>query len=477
MSKRLIALGAALFASVAPIHTNARVTGFYVGIQGGVDLAQFKLYDGTSHQGTSATWADTKGTQYGDNNETGDGTPATVTIPSVTKASDDFEATPEYIYKVRPAGEIFIGYNYQVGSNFVVGVEVKGGLTFGSHKYSASTRLPDLTCYTRSDDGTTLVDSSDKQDLAYFKGQYKPTQFELDTKFSGDLSLRLGCVVPGTDGRLAVFLRGGVGFVRQELTFKQASGDLYYEAIVNAALRGAKMAVAGAETDGAFVSAALMHDLLYVTWPFTYIDKRHDGAQNQAAIIAAIDGVIDNTPGNDPRDIGAGEIARFLLKEGATAEYGLVDQARGKIKDLEANETKSRFTCHVGGDLEYHFANGLFVRASYTFKYIKGFFAEKSQNVTSLTKAEAGAAVAAAVQNGAIDRFLKNLWYGSDGRQVVLDDQQMGVVKNLLVQGIPGVYDDCPDSLSLGSLNTKVGTHEKSFSHQFTFGIGFKFCM
>lgn len=141
MSKRLIALGAALFASVAPIHTNARVTGFYVGIQGGVDLAQFKVYDGTSHQGTSATWADTKGTIYGDHNETGDGTSATVTIPSVTKASDDFEATPEYIYKVRPAGEIFIGYNYQVGSNFVVGVEVKGGLTFGSHKYSASTRL------------------------------------------------------------------------------------------------------------------------------------------------------------------------------------------------------------------------------------------------------------------------------------------------------------------------------------------------
>lgn len=476
MNKKLVALGAALLASTAAVQ--ARVTGFYVGIQGGIDLAQFKIYDGTSHTGATMSHKVDPGSKY--SGVDADGTTVTAAVPSIIKASDDFEATPEYVYKVRPAGQIFIGYNYQIGSNFVIGAEILGGLTFGAHKLASAVLVPNLTCYTRLEDKKSLIESSNSRDQEYFKGKYSSTQFELDTKFSGDLSLRLGCVIPGTDGRLAIFLRGGVGFVRQELTFAQKSGDLYYETIMNAALKAAKACGASQTTPGGKVSASYLQETFYVAWPFLgdcadYTSDATETATYKTAEAERNAAIGDNA---DARSAVLGPLVEHLVVNASTAEYGLVDQAKGKIKISDVNETKNRFTWHAGIDGEYHFANGLFVRASYTFKYVKGFFAEKSQEVKSLTKDEVKTVVKEAVTSGVFDRFLKEQWRNGTDRKLIYDDEgTLNKIKGVLAAGIGSGYESCPDQVSLGTLNTKVGTHEKSFSHHFTVGVGFKFCM
>lgn len=531
MNTKLIALSAALLASTAPV--NARVTGFYIGVQGGIDLAQFKVHDGTSHAGGTMTHKTPTKASYpvkmidgdypaggphgftseNDNRSTdpyiyGSDQEVSAACPSVLAGSDDFEATPEYVYKVRPAGEIFVGYNYQVGSNFVVGVEIAGGMTFGSHKFDNAALVPDLTCYVlnKNDSKKSVTPSSDANDKEYFHNQYRATKFELETKFTGDLSLRLGCVIPGTEGRLAVFLRGGVGLARQELTFNQKSGPLYYEAIANAAYKGAAAQVYKeyatfdnttvwgqyegdnrSDKAGRATTASFMRDATYLSWGLDGIAGSYDEngttvTEIQNAFTALASG---NAQAGKAAIMWLDMASTYLLENATTGTYMLQGAAKTKLGDVDLNETKNRFTWHAGIDGEYHFANGLFVRASYTFKYVKGFFAEKSESVVSLTKEENKAIAKSAVTDGLFKDFLANVKVKTTGESDKLvtwiEEPSKNVAYNytnvatLLGTEYANKYDYVPDQLSLGTLNHKIGTNEKSFSHNFSFGLGFKF--
>lgn len=528
MSKKLIAFGAALLASTASVQMNARVTGFYVGIQGGVDVAQFKIFDGSSHQGCTSSVSYAAGSRISAPSGIpgadasaeiySNGAPVSIPTPSVLTGRDDFEATPEYLYRVRPAGEIFVGYNYQVGSNFVVGAEIRGGLTFGSHKFDGSVRVPDLTCYELTgEDSTTYGPTADD----FYQNQYRKTKFELDTKFTGDFSLRLGCVLPGTDGRFAVFLRGGVGLVRQELTFSQDSGALYREAAVNAAYKGVSAEMRkyrvelkkgghtlgdgtntfGDEAANGYLVCARVREFPNLNYPYTgdvqgglslpaplYGNSIGTSAGALAADVQTWIG------GGNPADTqqafyAVAAAATYLLDASITETYGLTDISKRKTVLSEQQETKNRFTWHAGLDGEYHFANGLFVRASYTFKYIKGFFVEKQTKIDSLTSQEIKQSLSSAVDGGTFDKWFKGsvsvataadntalMYPFADGGALALGNAG-SAVRTAIAQLMEDQLSDPQGSLELGTINTKVGTNEKSFSHQFTLGVGFKFCM
>lgn len=478
MSKKLLALGAALLMGTS--MAESRVSGFYVGVQGGMNLAQFKIFDGSSHEGTTATYTSPGKTSYAQNGtvntwikvEEGNTQAVSFNVQSVLGNNDAFEAT-EYIYKVRPMAQFFAGYNYQIGSNFVVGLELKAGAVFGAHKFDGSAKVNDLTSWSVED--TKIINKENP----YYKGNNRPTTFELKTKFTGDASLRLGYIVPGTEGRLAFFLRGGIGIARQELTFKQTSGDYYQEAIMQSFMSGAKakkMELKGtlpgsSATDRAlYVGACYAFENAYMSWK---IKKTANWG---------IDVRLNDTKANilnklkDPNNTGADtytELSDLFAATYCTDSKGL--SVSGILANPDLNETKNRLTGHAGADLEYHFASGMFVRASYTFNYIKGFFAESSAKSRTLNKNE----VKQIIKNsdGAIAAFIKAL-EGTDS--MVFTNEVPGndfanACENF-EKRLYTTFDQFPqDGINAGTMKYKVGTNKKSFSHDFSLGIGYKF--
>ena len=448
MNKKLLLLGAA-FALTGINNADARISGFYVGLQGGMNMNHFKIFDGTSHKGTDVSHTFGAAASYGGINL--NNYKQTIAMPDMVIENEDFEATSEYQYKVRPSGSVFVGYNYQIGSNFVVGLELSGGAVFGEHKFVGHGKTPNLKHFSVSATNTLVEKTPFAESLEH--------SFEVKTKFFGDASIRLGYVLPGTDGRLVLFARGGAGLTNREITSSLKDSQRFYsEGMFDGFYRSASTIVKANMVGGAtpaqqaeFASAMAMSDPCYFAYKLESMglngySKTYTATTNADLAVELIQDVLLNGDSSDK------------LLAGLYA----IDA------DLSAEETKTKWSWHAGADLEYHWANGAFVRASYTFKYLKGFFAEKSVDVSTPDKTKLIAAFKTQIDNGALDILVSNAKLQGGGANAITPAN--------LYAAVDSEFAGIPDGkLNIGKLNYKVGTGDKSYSHDFSVGIGYKF--
>lgn len=531
MNKKFLLLSAA-FAMVSATAGNAKVGGFYVGASGSGNLAQFKIYDASSHtEGkqnfttkageadetliirlpsagaengekisgyyhTGAAVKDASGKITGVGRSIAD--TATITTRSIL-AEDENNVAEETIYKVRPAAKIFVGYNYQIGSNFVVGVELSGGMTFGAHKYSGDIKVPDLIHFKTGPNNDACYDR-DKYPRSSIK-----TDIELKTRFDGDLAVRLGYLIPGTDGRLALFLRGGVGLINRELKVQLASIDPYVLAagasghadqkvqtqqIHNVAGKGAgsgDFVTVYAENGG-----AKMHALMNAKVALDLMCGYTGYVKNYGAALIDFTGIGDRTSGNLNIDSQQNkELMYSLLADQFLANARTYDTLYydNSFNPDSASKSETKFTWHIGADAEYHFASGLFVRASYTFKYAKGFFAGNSIPLKTYSKQKCEELVEKMRTDGLFFGFIADGKYqeGNVSNPLInpvanaatfVPNSNEGIKQAAakMANAIKGKLEMMPaDGVSLGTLNSKLGLGDKSFYHEFSIGFGFKF--
>lgn len=521
MNKKFLLLSAA-FAMVSATAGNAKVGGFYVGASGTGNFAQFKVYDASRHEEgkqnfttkageadktviiklfstgangkkisgyyhTGAAVKDASGKITGVGRSIAD--TATITTRSIL-AEDEKNVAEETIYKVRPAAKIFVGYNYQIGSNFVVGVELSGGMTFGAYKYSGDIKVPDLIHFKTGSNNDSFF-GNDKYPRSSIK-----TDFEMKTKFDGDVSLRLGYLIPGTDGRLALFLRGGIGLINRELKVQLASIDPYVLAAGASAHADQKVQtqqIHNAAGKGAgnndFVTVysgdggAKMHALMDAKVALDLMCGYTGYVKNYGA--AEIDFTGIGTRPNNVLDYANNKELTYTL---------LADQFIGNARTYDnlyydnlfnpnsASKSETKFTWHVGTDAEYHFSSGLFVRASYTFKYAKGFFAENSIPLKTYSKQKYEELVNKMQKDGLFFGFIADGKYKDGGTTSVLttfignNNEAVAEAEAGMAKVIKSKLATMPtDGVSLGTLNSKLGLGDKSFYHEFSLGFGYKF--
>lgn len=533
MNKKFLLLSAA-FAMVSATAVDAKVTGFYAGVSGTGNFAQFKVYDASRHEegkapltipGEEYARIDEPTINSGVNAqvinykiETGDQSSVTMVAKSILEG-DKNNIAEDTIYKVRPSAKIFVGYNYQIGSNFVVGVELAGGMAFGAHKYSGVVDIPELKNWGTSSNNLSVKEKDPVKDKTV------RTDFEIKTKFDGDFSVRLGYLIPSTDGRLALFLRGGVGLINRELKVHQNSVDTYLLAAVDAAGADVKSGISQrhhARTEPANSTIKKSNPASGVNFPnweaalqivplsflryytnlmkgFTGYLKGNDAAAKLAGdmnvIINKVQGCADAKAALDAVCLPITELILANAKTNKDLYY------KDKIEAPSMNKSETKFTWHVGADAEYHFASGLFVRASYTFKYAKGFFAEASTALKGLNKADARAVIDESFESGngkysqfgkfiinatskndlfvasslaqdaqSVQRILGRAQSNLNDDTLAIKREMIDVVKRELIERIERMPD-----LSLGTLNSKLGLGKKSFYHEFSLGFGYKF--
>lgn len=502
MNKKILLLGAA-FMGIASLPSEARIGGFYAGVQGGIDLAQFKIYDGTKCDPATVTGDPTFGRIHVHTYDTGittttyirpneSATAAASVTGSAFCSGSDGNIGVDTTYKVRPAGAIFLGYNYQVTPNVVVGVELVGGMTFGTHTYEGPIKLQPLTHHTASVSSGTLSTTGPST----YPTAYSDMKFEMDTKFVGDASLRIGFVLPGTDGRFAVFARGGVGFQNREIKAHLGNLDPYVLAASAAFHAAAKQdefnankaarTAAGAGDNHCSINAGdgtpeqKALKLGYVNKMISYLSLRAAAAGNVASKMPKNAYVVVTPEGENlaSTDI-VGQSEAALANQQRIALH-MLDNMQGtdtlsspgamQMGNISKSETK--FTWHVGGDLEYHFASGLFVRASYTFRYAKGFFVEgdtalKTRAKFNITKPD----VAAWLQG--------QMFTNADGTKTAPGVTLLAAQLSTAADAILAVANSACQSVqsyTIANLKSRYGTGDKSYHHEFAVGIGFRFC-
>lgn len=524
MNKKFLLLSAA-FAMVSATAGNAKVGGFYVGASGSGNLAQFKVYDASSHTENKVTHnikvpndgsyrarvSETRANEQGPvlvNYVLGPGQNGSAIMETKSiLSSDENNIAEDTIYKVRPAAKIFVGYNYQIGSNFVVGVELSGGMTFGAYKYSGEIDIPALKNFGTDSSGTKVIEKTP------IKGKAVHTDFEMKTKFDGDFSVRLGYLIPGTDGRLALFLRGGVGLINREIKAHQNSVDPYLSggreaghASVKSQMRAIhnKTAVKDKVSNNTCADLALNQNMVPLSELKYFLDLMNGftgylkGNEAAASLLAPnseiVKAVANAATPKEAWNTICLPITQFIIGNSKTnKDLYYKDQ----IEAPSMNKSETKFTWHVGADAEYHFASGLFVRASYTFKYAKGFFAEASTALKGLSKEKAVKVINDSfdTSGGSYSQFGKYIINAVDSKgapivdAIVNDSTASGKLgltttdkiyelkKGLMdhvEQGLKDVIDRMPD-ISLGTLNSKLGLGKKSFYHEFSLGFGYKF--
>lgn len=500
MSKRLLAASAAFLLAAT---TNARVTGFYVGVQGGVDLKQLKIFDGSSHITGKTTHKLPKGKSYTYDAASGaqlfmteEHTETLTGTSSALSGSEDFEATP-YAYLVRPSASLFIGYNYQIGPSFVVGLEMKAGLTFGAHKFDGYAKCGAVTqygtegsiadgAYKADETGTSkyrIKTESSSEDSYYADMNKFATQAEVKNIFVGDLSLRLGYVVPGT--RFTVFARGGIGFARQEFTFKQTgAGAYYYEAAFQAIQADAKVAqknaliaarqAAGDKWDG----KAAIKDVAEAN-KFVVLSNIRDGAYFVWALEKCLDpssGFVWDREKNADQAGLPEEIAYFFLDTLATVSHGLNDVCKAEAKKIDPSlsEKKTVFTWHAGFDLEAGVTENLFVRASYTFRHYKKTSIEaQSSEMLGMTSNEMNKLMASDAAKSVVHQLVTGA-KDSAGDLLFGSKKDIDTKTNEVFAKLQDTFGSVPEKgTSAGHINHKIGY--KNYGHEFSLGLGYRF--
>lgn len=497
MSKKLLIMGAAFaMGTCAPRLTEAW-TGFYVGIQGGLDLKQIKIYDGTKHTPGSTTHTVKKGVgvtydaDKGYQAITTKDTTGTLNCKSSALAgSDDYAATP-WVYLLRPSAYLMVGYNYRISSLFIVGVEARAGVTFGAHKYDGFTKAGSVSMYgtkgsipsDTKQEATkyTIKTYSEKEDSYYADANKFSTQVEVKTNFSADASLRLGFVIPGD--RFAVFLKGGVGVDRQEIKFNRTGfGPWIYEAALQAAQADAKVAFMNSkiamrsdQKSGYGVGDITADSANDVVLYGNIRDSLYFGFAPDRALWASY--VTREASSDVTKDAKLyQEMAYKLIDNIASAEHGLSEQALAKAKSLDPSlsESKSVFTCHFGADFEYKVARNLLLRLFYEWKWTKGFWIEqKSSEMRGQTSVDMSKWIQHDNAKDVIALYVQNA-RASDGALFITSEDQKAAIDGITSALDSSYFKSYPEKgSSMGTVDHRVKV--KNCSHTFGVAIAYKF--
>lgn len=518
MSKKLVALSALCAMGAADIQS-AKVTGFYVGIGAGFTVSRFKTHNKTGYTPGSDTVTVKNGevAEYNAAGYTvdyeGDDLNLTLTSGKNIMADGDEDVIVKGLGNIRPTMKFFLGYNYQIGQNFMVGLELSGTMNFKHKEQTADFKLNKVNQYKNSGGmdketgkggGATLILEDQGTDPFYALNRTGKLTAKWSPKFMGDISLRLGYVIPTADGHAVIALRGGFGFVRHELAVSTKGAGTYYgEAIAqmyNALFKSEeKNAFEANVTKSGFTTLGYNKDNLGDKYD-AQLAGRYVGymkARNAWYFCFAPDSkletaLLNKTTSRTPPDFSDfNEQAKesdniydtifHSLYNLKTTSHGLCDPFRKKAEalDAEANAKKNTWTWHVGFDAEYYWSNGLFVRTGYLFRYLNGVTVERTANLTSGCKADVGKLFT----DGSYDGFYKNVVMTA-GHNANADPKEeatpMWTGKAIdgatdFVKTKVGEYVVLPDkALNGGSL--KFSHEVKNFCvHEVSFGIGFKF--
>ncbi|MDR2464535.1 MAG: hypothetical protein LBD36_02945 [Holosporales bacterium] len=542
MNKKLSALKVCLTVSTVLCcneATNARVSGFYVGVSGAASITRFKIYDGTKHVTKNGSLTVNTGTYYDLPNGVLAQTSAPVKVEieskSVLAGNDDFAITP-HVFSVRPAVSVFVGFGRQVAGNLILGGEFNLGLVLGSHKFNGGALAPDLTEYT-TEDGThnVIVKKSD-----YYKSKNFQTNFELKTKFDVGAALRIGTIIPGTDGRFAAYLKFMVGLARQEIKVGQVgTGEFYYKAITDSLIKSAKShflkatdaytaaaaAVANAAAAAAapggpavpaavvqaqtaaidqYIAFAIARDVFYNT----YARKGVDAGNNAPTVSQALLQNVRNSGGT----LAAADLTNLTAAYAApiaafmTTGAELVEGAKSNIQDPSLSLCKNVLRLGFGIEGEWQFASGMFFRFGAMLSRATGFFASDQVTVKSATRKAITDDVGKAADAGTFASFIT-------GTPVYIPELQQytscfagDVVQPAVAGGAPAAlvglanltpahtaaviqqinssikavlisgFSSLPENgIDVGSLERRIGTGKSTWDLSVTVGVGFRF--
>lgn len=531
MSKKLVALSALCAMGAADIQS-AKVTGFYVGIGAGFSVSRFKTHNKTGYTPGSDT-VTVKNGEVAEYNAAGytvdyEGEDFNLTLTSGKNimADGDGAVIVKGLGNIRPTMKFFLGYNYQIGQNFMAGLELSGTMNFKHQEQTKDFQLNKVNQYKNSGGmdketgkggGATLILEDQGTDPFYALNRTGKLTAKWSPKFMGDISLRLGYVIPTADGHAVIALRGGFGFVRHELAVSTKGAGTYYgEAIAqmyNALFKGyeksafeaivkkhnyrdngynkADLVSAGGTYDtdtaklfGAYVGYMKARN----AWYFCFApDSKLDTAllNVTAPITGATDDAYSKTHEKfeqaDQESYDTLDTVFHALYYLKTTSHGLCDPYKKKAEALDAEATakKTTWTWHVGVEGEYYWSNGVFVRAGYTFRYLNGVTVERTANLTSGCRADVGKLFT----DGSYDGFYKNVVMtaghseDADPKKTVNPMWTKDAIDSVVnyVKTKVGEYVVLPDkALNGGSL--KFSHEVKNFCvHEVSFGIGFKF--
>ncbi|MDR0632577.1 MAG: hypothetical protein LBF84_00330 [Holosporales bacterium] len=453
MNKKLLlfSLGA-IAASVQHSHAD-----FHIGAYCGGNLHQMKIYDGSQHQGTVVSYTFPAGATYA--GRAIDGT-YSVPVPDMFRSSGEVAVTPDYQFGVRPEVAIYAGYDYRFNA-FILGVEISAGAKFGSSKCATYAKTPELKHLAVTDGDPCSVyekTATPVTDILLYN-------VEVKTKFVGEASIRAGYLIPGTDGRLAFVLFGGIGLANREISAELVgSKEFYSSAIFDGFYRNAEALVYNNPKGGSADQIKAHYAYMAMSDPVYYAYKLSGiGLLAKTYTVAGAD---VNAAALD----AASQIITDVLVDGKSGTKLLV---WGLDSDLSGKKSGTKFTWHVGANLEYTFSNGAFVRVGYKFRYIKGLNVEQSYTVTSPSKEAFVAAFKKEIKDGGLDDLVMNSTFtnGNATSDAIKTALTQTLLEDALTHEFAGL---APGKFSLGNIDYKVGTGEKSCEHTAYIGFGWK---
>lgn len=523
MSKKLLALSAICALGAASVQ--AKVTGFYVGVSGGFTNSQFKLKDCTTHTGATNTYRVEKGAEdsyawgYGFT-YTGDN-PVDVTltvVPTIIGSQADLETSTPW-KGMQPTLAFNLGYNYAIGSNFMVGFELQFGKQFksvdgeqlyrpktvnqygtqGGFDYKEATGSDCALRYETTDEDSYYRDMRDDLSL---KAEWK-------NRYFGDAFLRFGVVVPMSDGHFIAAVKGGIGFTRQELGLtSMGAGAYYHEAATQAGNAQSKVDYKNAAKDAydAYIKKVgtasdkwgsesieneSEHFARYIAArriqnSFYYSFLLEDGSKDQY-VSEQTDQIDEVGAPSEEFKNAADDVMFGLLDYMKTRSHGLTDDAKANAKTCEMGDSvkKTRFTWSIGADLEYMWHSGLFVRASYLFKHINGMTVEKSCEMKGVTETQLRTIMKSKAAGRFMHDFILNATTSDKSKSLINENPGADKpTREQIIQEMIGYIQSDNDiskywfapenGASAGTLNYKF-EQKKAYSHSVSFGLGYKF--
>jgi hypothetical protein len=352
--RKKLLLSAAAVCAFASANTASAKISVFTGVKVEGLLGKLLIYDKTEIPAYNFSKTFSGGEHYNGQDLTGT---VEVKVPAVLQVTEN-PVSDQYRHIPACIGGVVFGARVPVGPMLLEG-SVSIGTQFGSSKWKENALSPFIRSFHSN------LSSYDVNNLvAIEKDPYQELfNYEVSTRqqFTGEVSLAVGCNVPGTDGRFAVFLEGGVGFLRLRQNVTVGGSDMAYSVGAYDAFMRPTAVVQNAYADKASGSPEqklrarnmAISDMLY----FGYNIKS----------IPGVDWVqYDNSnPGSF-----AGDLFYHIIDNGDTSDKLIIPTALGGDPELTA--TKTLLTGHAGLRLEFRCRGGGFIAVYGGLKWHKG---------------------------------------------------------------------------------------------------------
>ncbi|MDR1598159.1 MAG: hypothetical protein LBR89_04495 [Holosporales bacterium] len=407
MNTKSLLLGTIVLVGAAT-DASARVTGFYVGAGASVSASRVKLIDQSSHAGTTLTVQAKVGCGYVGGvgvDILPENTNNPVAVPVQVRGVLSGEHTSKPIYLPSVGVHVGAGYDIQVGRNFFIGIEARGDVTVAYAKNETSIQVPDLVEYhTNATTHAVEVHST----ATTFKNQGAPCRISVNDIFTGTIVMKAGVIVPGSDGRMSVYILGGGGVSRAKLDVSVSGvGNRMMRAVLDSAIHGAKEKWyadqnSGAMTADSRVSSSNLYDLIYFCQKFQSIEPYNLLKGNVTSDTTMTTYVTD-------LDALARRMVINLLRNASTKSGQLLPALAGVIPDPDLSAKKWVGVAVFGSGIQYALSGGLFVRLEGRVSRRWPVVASKNVPVSFDALSAALGNVVALTKDGTLNKYFSNV--------------------------------------------------------------------